>query len=373
MSKTITKSNTAVILLNTHLSASQQSAFTTSNMPVEPYNLVQDFNYSVQIPRQDLKQVGSQDLASRDFFQQPDVQLGFSYLIEPAFRNEKNSFLIPFDIETSPSEFHNFFNGVLDKSTNFYAVISNEQQGDALDKIAYNDTIFDLTGFDCIAFGNCFPTSYGLTYSLGAMPVASTNFICSNVIFEKLTGKSMQSPAINLTGGNNDNVGLSLFLIEDRPNGFNLVVGPNETGADSAVKLQNLEVGGQALSGIHFVQSLDMSVGLERTSNYGLGNDFAFNRKAQLPANGTFTVSSLVSGLAAGELTGVLNNDDDYTFEVAFTSTTGHKGMIYKVEDAKLNSYNYGMPVNGQMTFDAEFSFKVTETNGLKVSGSQYT
>ena len=31
------------------------------------------------------------------------------------------------------------------------------------------------------------------------------------------------------------------------------------------------------------------------------------------------------------------------------------------------------MSINGQMTFDAEFSFKVTETNGLKVSGSQYT
>ena len=77
--------------------------------------------------------------------------------------------------------------------------------------------------------------------------------------------------------------------------------------------------------------------------------------------------------VASGELTGVLNNDDDYTFEVAFASTTGNKGMIYKIEDAKLNSYNYGMSVNGQMTFDAEFSFKVTETNGLKVSGSQYT
>ena len=42
------------------------------------------------------------------------------------------------------------------------------------------------------------------------------------------------------------------------------------------------------------------------------------------------------------------------------------------IEDAKLISCNYSMPVNNQMTFDAEFSFEVTETKGLKFSGTSY-
>ena len=46
--------------------------------------------------------------------------------------------------------------------------------------------------------------------------------------------------------------------------------------------------------------------------------------------------------------------------------------MIYQIEDAKLGSYNYGMAVNDHMTFDAEFSFEVTETKGLKISGTSY-
>jgi hypothetical protein len=46
--------------------------------------------------------------------------------------------------------------------------------------------------------------------------------------------------------------------------------------------------------------------------------------------------------------------------------------MIYQIEDARLVSYNYSMPVNNQMAFDAEFSFEVTETKGLKLSGSYY-
>ena len=46
--------------------------------------------------------------------------------------------------------------------------------------------------------------------------------------------------------------------------------------------------------------------------------------------------------------------------------------MIYQIEDAKLNSYNYGMSVSQNMTFDASFSFNVTETHGLKLSGTAY-
>ena len=113
-----------------------------------------------------------------------------------------------------------------------------------------------------------------------------------------------------------------------------------------------------------------MNVNLPRVSNYGLGNDFAYGRQAQLPAEGTFEVSSLVSGLDSGVLTGVLNNDESYDFQLVLAS--GSKKMIYQIEDAKLNSYNYGMSVSQNMTFDASFSFNVTETHGLKLSGTAY-
>ena len=51
---------------------------------------------------------------------------------------------------------------------------------------------------------------------------------------------------------------------------------------------------------------------------------------------------------------------------------SGSKKLIYQIEDAKLNSYNYGMGVNQMMTLDAQFGFEVTETKGLKVSGTLY-
>ena len=46
--------------------------------------------------------------------------------------------------------------------------------------------------------------------------------------------------------------------------------------------------------------------------------------------------------------------------------------MIYRIEDAKLTSYNYSMNVNGTMSYDASFDFEVTQSKGLKVSGTRY-
>ena len=264
----------------------------------------------------------------------------------------------------------NFFSGILENSTNFYVFLDPNQGSDIFNTLKFDESLINLTGFDAIAFGNCYATTYGLSYAVDSLPVVSTNYICSNVVFENITGTTMESPAVNLTGGNSDGVGLCNFVFEANTTDDSkpVIVNPTDTG--SSITLQNLQMGGQPLAGVHFLQSLDMSIDLPRTSSYGLGNDFSYNRKAQLPANGKFSVSSLVSGFNEGFLTGILDNDQNYDFQLVLAS--GSKKMIYQIEDAKLGSYNYGMRVNNTMSFDAEFSFEVTETKGLKVSGSTY-
>ena len=178
----------------------------------------------------------------------------------------------------------------------------------------------------------------------------------------------MESPAINLESGNNDEVGRCIFQFDTAVTNP-IVVNPASTG--SSVTLQNLQVGGQALAGYHFIQNLQMGLTLDRVSAYGLGSDYAYGRKAQLPARGTFSVSSLVSGVNDGAVTGVLNNDSNYDFELVLEGSG--KKIIYQIEGATLDSYSYGMPVNDQMTFDASFSFEVSETYGLRLSGQAYS
>ena len=343
-------------------------SFSESDLDVVLYKLVQNFSYSVSLPRQELKQLGTQDLSLREMTQQPDVQLNFTYIPEPSLGNETKGRFFPPNVTLSSKH---MFSGVSERATNFYVVNTPETGNtDAFDSVKFNEDPFDLTGFDCIAFGNCFPVSYSLSYGIGTLPSVSTSYICSNVVFENLTGTSMESPAINLTGGNNDNVGRCLFQIDPQTTRDRNPPIINPTDPQSSVTLQNLQVGGQRLSGIHFIQAVDMQVSLSRVSSYGLGNDFAYNRKAQFPAQGTFSVSSLVSGFDEGFVTGVLSDDRKYDFELVLAS--GDKKMIYEIQEAKLDSYNYGMPINDKMTFDASFSFTVTEEKGLRFSGSTY-
>jgi len=225
----------------------------------------------------------------------------------------------------------------------------------------------NLNNFESASFGNCFLNSYGLTYGVDSLPTVTTSYICSNMKFEGLTGTSMVPPSINLESGNADNVGRARFLFVT---GTKKPVIVNPKNSDSTITLQNLQAGGQNLSGIHFVQSLDMSVGLQRVSSYGLGSDYAYNRKAQMPAQGSFAVSSLVSGYNDGTISGILKNETDYTFDLVLNGSG--KNMSYSIEGAKLESFNYSIPVNGIMSFDASFTFEVTENKGLRLSGSYY-
>lgn len=364
MARNIVKSYNSVVA-----TSESTVAFSTADQSLLLHKITQGLEYSIGYERQQSKQIGSQDFSTNDIFQQPDVSLNITYIPEPSFANEVQGRFV----DSKPnSSFKNFFNTNEQDSTNFFVLITQNAEDSFLNKLQFL-SLEDFDGNEAIAFGNCFATSYGLSYSVGSLPLVNTQYICSNAVFDKLTGTTMQSPAINLTGGNNDNVGRTRFNFNIESSSASLekappIVNPDNTNSD--VTLQNLQVGGQVISGRHLVQSVDMNVSLPRVSSYGLGNDYAYNRKRQFPANGTFSVSSLVSGLESGAMTGVLASDQSYQFDLKLDASG--KNMIYRIEDAKLTSYNYSMNVNGTMSYDASFSFEVTQSKGLKVSGTPY-
>jgi hypothetical protein len=367
MARNIIKSNNAIIAAQDFY-----TAWSEGDDNVMIHKITQTFDYSIDYSRQQSKQIGSQDLAANEIYNQPDVSLNISYIPEPNFSNEVQGRFL----DTSPTNnFQSMFNASeVNDSNNFYVFFSENQEESFLDNsLTSFDTILDLNGDDAIAFGNCFPESYSLSYAVGDLPKVNTSYVCSNAVFDHLTGTSMEKPAINLTGGNNDNVGRCIFNFTKNLSTAALEKAPpivNPTNAGSDVTLQNLQVGGQEISGRHLVQSVNMNVSMPRVSAYGLGNDYAFGRKRQFPAKGTFAVSSQVSGFESGAMTGVLNSDELYQFDL--TLEASGKSMVYRIEDAKLGSYNYSMDVNGRMNFDANFTFQVTQNKGLKLSGTYY-
>ena len=361
MPRNIIKSDNAIVAVSTGT-----EAFSTVTEDMNLFNAVQNTSFAIAIEHQPSKQIGTQDFSLNDVFIQPDVELSFSYYPEPKLENEVHgNFIKTVDSYNNSIQ---AFSGTLENNTNFYLLNNPDQGLGTLNLINLNGAATNLNGWESASFGNCFLTSYGLTYGVDSLPTVTTSYICSNMKFEGLTGTSMVPPSVNLESGNAKDVGRARFAFVTGTKSPVLV---NPKNSDSTITLQNLQAGGQNLSGIHFVQSLDLSVSLQRTSSYGLGSDYAYNRKAQMPAQGTFNVSSLVSGYDDGTISGILANETDYTFDLVLDGSG--KDMSYSIDGAKLESFNYSLPVNGIMTFNASFTFEVTEKRGLRLSGTYYT
>ena len=358
MARNILKSNSSFVGA---AFLSDKEAFHTSNKNLNLFNLVQGVSFSASLPHQQSKQIGNASLAVDDILYQPDVNLDISYLPNTNLNNERYNF---FSLG-STNGLRPALSGVSNASTNFYVFNDPIQGEDALSDLSFSSNL-NLNGYEVLAFGNAYLTNYSLSYAIGGMPLVSTSYICSNMEFQDATGNSMDSVAINLESGNNKNVGRCNFNFSNGSKTPQLV---HPVDGGSEVTMQNLQVGGQVLSGLHYLQSVNLNISLPRISSYGLGSDYAYNRKLQLPAQGSFTANSLVSGFEEGEISGVLPNESSYAFDVVLQSTGSDK-VIYRVEGAKLESYSYGMPVNGEMTFDSTFSFPVNEKGGLFISGT---
>ena len=361
MARDVLKTNSTIVGI-----ANTFEAFHTTNVDMNLYNFVQSNSFSVNLPHQQLKQIGSQGLVGDALMVQPDVALEVVYMPEPTLENESTTF---FSKRVGTREAPSVLSGKLEANTNFYFLNDPEPNQDALDVISPGADL-NLSGYDCVAFGNCYLTNYSLNYAVGALPVVAVSMISSNMKFEQITGQDLQSVAINLDSGNNNEVGRQeLNFDQGRLNPSPL----NPASAGSIASMQNLQVGGQPLGGVHCLQSVSLDMALNRTSNYGLGNNYAYNRRASLPAQGSVSVSSLVSGFdygansLTGFISGVVNNESGYNFDFSLSGTGGWVG--YSVENAKLNSYSYSTVVNDVMTFDADFTFEVTETAGLRISG----
>jgi len=357
MSRNILKSN------NSFVGAaflSDKEAFHTGDQNLNLFNLTQTASFSVDLPHERLKQLGSNDYAVNDPFTQPDVQLSISYIPNLDLNNERFNF---FSLG-SANGLRPALSGTTNASTNFYIFNDPNQGEDAFTDLTFSSDL-NLSGYEVLAFGNAFLTDYSVNYEIGGLPLVATSYICSNMKFENATGTSMESVAINLESGNNNNVGRCDFNFT---NGSKTPTIVRPVGNDqSSATMQNLQVGGQVLSGLHLLQSVNLNVSLPRISSYGLGSDYAYNRKFQSPAQGSFTASSLVSGFSEGDVTGVLSNESEYSFDLVFKS--GSEQCLYRVENAKLESYSYAMDVNGEMSFNSSFSFPVTEGGGLLISG----
>ena len=373
----LNSANTAVLI-------GDSPAFKTDNETGTLFAGVQSASFSIPQTRQTQKQVGSCYYAVDDLVRHPDVDLQISYLFSPSMVNESAMGLNVYDSllpqVTAPSNIKSsFVSGVDDKSYNFYFYNHPKQNFDAINYLTSNSINTPNNG-EIISFGNAYLMSYGLSFSDGELPTVSTQFKCSNMQAEGYSG-DVVSPAINLLSGNNSLVGkLDVSeTITDKKDFYgqgdlDLTDPVLSQPGDLVLELQNLQVGGQLISGgDHIVKTLSVEIPIDRVDLHGLGSDYVRGRKMQYPSRGNLSISSLVSKYETGFISGLLKNESDYDFTIKAKSCDSTADCEMKFGKLKLETFNYGIVVNEEMQYSASFSFSMDNKSHVGDSDARMT
>jgi len=360
MARNILKSNNAIVI------AGKRPAFSTtvrsgSSMGGAYMSAVQGVSVGFSQERQKSKQIGSKDLAINDINRMPDVDLAISYYYTPAMLNENMLGLINDQTGVDKSQ---FFSGYDNQDQNFYIV--NHENG-AADMIVNDASVISTLGneSEVICIGNAFLTNYSLGFSIGSLPVVSTSYKCSNITVNQGSFDSLQIPAINLSSGNNNGVA-NVNLEDASVNGFGdytsvnrfkpPLCSPNELN----ITLQNLQIGGSTISGDASIQSFSFNIPINRIDLFGLGSNYPYGRKVQYPLTSSVDLEFLVSGLATGEISQLIDNESVYNFQVEVVDTGEAFKNTFEFSDLRLESAAYQMNVNDSMTYSLSFSRELT-------------
>lgn len=366
MKRQILKSNSAIVVIG------DSPAWKTGQETGRILSLVQNCDFSASNDRQKIKQIGSQSYAVNNIVRAPEISLSLDYYLTPYINNE-----LLFGFNGDSSGYQPAFPNIKSRNQNIYLLIDTEDTRDGVDQFKTGGTNF--SGYNALTFGNCYINKYSVSYALNSVPVVSVGFAASNARFESLTGNTISIPAINSVSGNNSGSGFlnltGLYATLDSGYISGNTQGRSEYNAPVAISnasnfyLQNLQVGGVDLSPTNtpILQSFSLDIDLARTSLYGLGSNYVYDRKLEYPINGQAQISCLVSGISSGDFQSILTGESGYSLEIAFCDYSKSNTGFYKIENAKLDSVNYSLKINDIMQFNAAFSFEINDASGFAI------
>ncbi|NVM34332.1 MAG: leucine-rich repeat protein [Candidatus Lokiarchaeota archaeon] len=358
MSRVRLDSNNTLVIIGQHPS------FKTYDETGVLFGGVSNAEFSCDLNKQKVGAIGSKNFHINNINRHPDIELSIDYLFNPYMRNETYLGLgVSTGLNYKPT---GFIKGAEDKSYNFYFYNHPDQGLDSIEYFKSLDLLNPNSG-EIFSFGNAYLNSYELSFENGSIPVARTSYICSNMQGDTYTG-NVKSPAINLASGNANEVGnlvvsgTVLSGIDPTTNQYFDLTDPSVHAPPCGLTIDfaNLQIGGQKLDRTdHRLTSLNVAIPINRVDLQGLGSDYVYGRKVKYPLEGTLNINSNVSAYQTGFVSGLLANEEFYSFNLIAKTIDGTFASILKFSDVRLQNFSYQMQVNGSMSYSSSFSFNV--------------
>jgi hypothetical protein len=336
------------------------SSGTSGTNLVKQLHRIQSANFSFNISRTDINQLGAVAAVGREIIQQPTVNLDFSYYVNSVHNEDAIGMYVESDNLSCVKN-------LLDKSKdekNYFLAIAPEGQ----DQIGWTGQS------SVIGIGNGYISSYSTEASVGGIPTASVSVEGLNIKFDT-SSTGIGLPSINPQDG------LSAT-------GFKAWI-PQATsgvaGTVSALRPGDIEF---SLDQPNFgplitdakIQSYNISFDLSRENLEKIGSRFAFSKEIQFPVTVSFSVTANMGDLTTGSLNAILGTDNTYNAiirlrEANLTPGAGAVAVKYELKSLKLDSQDYSNDIGSSSSVTMNFSTQISgpqdTTVGLFITGKK--
>ena len=339
---------------------------------VAKLDFIQSYDFSFDVERAGLKQIGSTSYATRQTQLAPDINLNLQYYLNRGW-NEK---FIGMDVGVSADGYKNPFSGIFtsNQDRNFYVVIAQDNAKDLNANTTFN-------GHNVLGIGNVYLTNYELTVGLNSLASVNLSFVGANAEISQVSAATFENPALFVTGSGSEVTSNQSIGILDSSRSSRYMTGYSGLFAggcpyDKCQITATAEASNALKLGFDFdnFQSLSISVPIERKALYGFGSNYPFNRKVQKPVVGVLNIDSLVDSFTAENLATTFAQEDvsisGYLFDIVFSNQANVKKFGVKVQNARLDSYSIGSTIGDRSTISTSWSFEVDQSTGILMSGS---
>ena len=143
---------------------------------------------------------------------------------------------------------------------------------------------------------------------------------------------------------------------------FSQVVGAHDLGRGQQVHPGAVEVPAT-------INSLQISVPIERRDLLGFGSNYPYEKKLLYPIIGTLSFNGTFDEAVTGDFSNIFSDENNYDFTFGLKKSDGTTGLRIDIFDARVESQSFDLSIGENMTFQSEFSFKIYPEDGMRVSG----
>lgn len=336
---------------------------------------IQSSSISISNPVTRPKQIGSSDFAFEKYITQPEISIDLNYIVS----DNSNELILGLDATGNVGILKSLAPTQRDRNLFF---LLTDLEGQDANSITYT------TGLDVFAIGNAFLTDYTFNAQVGDIPNVDLSFSALNMTFQNYTGFATGSgpsgpylvggtslPAIVLPSGykatgsyslESKNLNTANYLTNQSSRPSALAPG------DISLQLQQPLMGGIRYSGSvpASINSVQISVPIERKDLLGFGSNYPYDKRLLFPIIGKLTFNGTFDEPVTGDFSNIFIDENEYDFTFDLKKSDGTTGFRIQVLDARVESQSFDISIDNYMTFQSQFSFKIFENDGLRISGA---